>query len=74
MSTGLKKLEDSINKELQTFGLLPIYIEGIDVLPSGPVLKWTTPYDDNVCEYVNEINRTWEIVSEYYEHWRNSRR
>jgi hypothetical protein len=66
----LKQLEKTINKELDALGLLPICIEGINSVSNEPVLTWTTPYDDNVSEYMNEINRTWDVVSTHYENWR----
>ena len=67
----LKQLEKTINEELNAQGLLPICIEGINSVSNEPVLTWITPYDDNVSEYMNEINKTWDVVSRHYENWRN---
>ena len=63
-------MERTINKELDAAGLLRIRIEGVSIMSGGPVLTWTTPYDDNVNEYINEIDKTWEIVSKHYENWK----
>jgi hypothetical protein len=71
LSPSLKQLEEEINHELKDLDLLPICIEGIDYVSNKPVLIWTTPYDDNVSEYMNEINKTWDVVSKHFENWRN---
>ena len=67
VSPNLKQLEKEINDELKCVGLLPICIESIHYLANKPVLIWTNPYNDNIDEYINEINKVWEIVSKHYE-------
>lgn len=71
LSQSLKQLEKEINYELKDLDLLPICIESINSVSNKPVLIWTTPYDDNVSEYINEINKTWDVVSKHCENWRN---